>query len=181
MTFSSPEGRPNCQRAWIRITTSMELTCSLVCTWPVIGMSVPLFILAANLCRLVGDGIKSPEEHLDTIMRQRMVSGQMESIYQPVLEQLLNPKNKISVKRACSGVLRDFRGYRLSYYAPLSPCSWKTSWSTRDKNQLSVEETALSAQSSRGYKFPSSHSTYIIPGVPSRHENFVPCGWERDK
>lgn len=58
------------------------------------GMSVPLFIFAATLCRFVGDGIRSPEDRLDTIMRQGVVSGQMESIYQPVLEQLLNPKDK---------------------------------------------------------------------------------------
>lgn len=74
---------------------------SLPTDWPgtdakkkLTGMSVPLFIFAATLCRFVGDGIQSPEDRLDTIMRQREVSGQMESIYQPVLEQLLNPKDK---------------------------------------------------------------------------------------
>lgn len=73
---------------------------SLPTDWPgtdakkkLTGMSVPLFIFAATLCRFVGDGIQSPEDRLDTIMR-REVSGQMESIYQPVLEQLLNPKDK---------------------------------------------------------------------------------------
>ncbi|KAJ9488439.1 hypothetical protein VN97_g4841 [Penicillium thymicola] len=74
---------------------------SLPTDWPgtdaiktLTGMSVPLFIFAATLCRFVGDGIKRPEDRLGTIMRQRRVSGQMESIYQPILEQILNPKDK---------------------------------------------------------------------------------------
>jgi hypothetical protein len=63
------------------------------------GMSIPLFIFAATLCRFVGDGRKSPEDRLGAILQPRGVSlasqmGQMGSIYQSILEQLLNPEDQ---------------------------------------------------------------------------------------
>ncbi|KAJ5147969.1 hypothetical protein N7526_001321 [Penicillium atrosanguineum] len=76
---------------------------SLSSDWPSIdtiekltSMSVPLFIFAATLCRFVGDGKRSPEDRLEAILQPRWFSPafQMESIYQPVLEQILNPHDK---------------------------------------------------------------------------------------
>ncbi|MCJ1423154.1 hypothetical protein MMC29_001035 [Sticta canariensis] len=70
---------------------------SLDTDWPgdeviqdLVNMAVPLFIVAATVCRFVGDSNFSPEERLKTILHFQKMGQleQMERIYLPVLTQL---------------------------------------------------------------------------------------------
>ncbi|OJD17129.1 hypothetical protein AJ78_02774 [Emergomyces pasteurianus Ep9510] len=57
--------------------------------------SVPLFIFAATICRFIGDGRKHPERRLAAILQSKTSTpvSQLEHLYHPVLEQLLNPED----------------------------------------------------------------------------------------
>ncbi|KAE8362697.1 WD40 repeat-like protein [Aspergillus caelatus] len=72
-----------------------------------VSKSVPLFIFAATLCRFIGDGKQRPEKRLAALLQSRAVApaSHMERIYQPVLEQLLNPQDIEDSKE----ILREFR------------------------------------------------------------------------
>ncbi|KAE8131510.1 hypothetical protein BDV38DRAFT_288620 [Aspergillus pseudotamarii] len=72
-----------------------------------VAKSVPLFIFAATLCRFIGDGKQRPEKRLAALLQSRAVApaSHMERIYQPVLEQLLNPQDMEDSKE----ILREFR------------------------------------------------------------------------
>ncbi|MCJ1462809.1 hypothetical protein MMC07_001412 [Pseudocyphellaria aurata] len=58
--------------------------------WALVDMAVPLFIVAATVCRFVGDHNFIPEQRLEEILRfQKMDQlGQLERTYLPVLTQL---------------------------------------------------------------------------------------------
>ena len=60
-----------------------------------VSKSIPLFIFAATLCRFIGDRKQRPEKRLAALLQSRAVApaSHMERIYQPVLEQLLNPQD----------------------------------------------------------------------------------------
>ena len=72
-----------------------------------VSKSVPLFIFAATLCRFIGNGKQRPEKRLTALLQSRAVApaSHMEKIYQPVLEQLLNPHDIEDSKE----ILREFR------------------------------------------------------------------------
>ncbi|KAL9582972.1 MAG: hypothetical protein Q9212_002981, partial [Teloschistes hypoglaucus] len=55
-----------------------------------VEMAVPLFIIAATVCRFVGDSDWDPRERLETILQFRSIgeSEQMAQIYLPVLKKL---------------------------------------------------------------------------------------------
>jgi len=101
---------------------------TLPSNWPgsdriekLVGMSIPLFIFAATVCRFIGDGIRSPEERIIAILQSQGVSqsAQMETIYQPVLEQILNPSDEIE-SRELENEFRDIVGAIILLTAPLS-------------------------------------------------------------
>lgn len=86
-----------------------------------VGMSIPLFIFAATVCRFIGDGIRDPEERIRSILQSQGVSqsAQMENIYQPVLEQLLNPRDG-NESRRLENEFRDIVGVIILLTTPLS-------------------------------------------------------------
>lgn len=86
-----------------------------------VGMSIPLFIFAATVCRFIGDGIRDPEERIRLILQSQGVSqsAQMENIYQPVLEHLLNPRDE-NESRRLENEFRDIVGVIILLTTPLS-------------------------------------------------------------
>ncbi|KAJ5647182.1 hypothetical protein N7490_003554 [Penicillium lividum] len=83
--------------------------------------SVPLFIYAATACRFIGDGFQSPQKRLNTVLNSQVgpPGHQIQSMYQAVLEQLLNPNNQTESTRL-EEEFRDTVGVIVLLAAPLS-------------------------------------------------------------
>ncbi|KAJ6153876.1 hypothetical protein N7485_012245 [Penicillium canescens] len=83
--------------------------------------SVPLFIYAATVCGFIGDGFDLPEERLEVVLQSEISSPatQMEDLYRPVLERILNPKSDTESKRIEKSFC-DIIGPLILLYTPLS-------------------------------------------------------------
>ncbi|PLB35837.1 NACHT and WD40 domain protein [Aspergillus candidus] len=105
---------------------------SLPVDWPsgtdvqaLVTLSVPLFIFAATVCRVLEDPQWDPEESLTEILTHRGDRSQLDRTYLPVLNRVLNNQSE----RQKIQLIQEFReilGIIVVLESPLSVCSLST-------------------------------------------------------
>ncbi|CAI7586026.1 unnamed protein product [Penicillium glandicola] len=111
-----------------KFTTIRKEHTTLPDLWPdkmriqaLVEMSVPLFIVAATVCRFIGDQAWDPEERLNKVLEYRTISlnSKLSTTYLPVLDQLLANRDVTEIDELASG-FQEVVGAIILLFQPLS-------------------------------------------------------------
>lgn len=86
-----------------------------------VEVAVPLFIVAATMCRFIADQAWDPEERLNKLLEYRTMSlnSKLGSTYLPVLDQLLTNRDVTEKEELASG-FQEVVGAIILLFQPLS-------------------------------------------------------------